>query len=242
MKNLFDLVNNLGAEMQGAASGPGAPQSGAGQAAPAQGGSDLSSLLQGRGGLATGAVAGGLAGLLLGNKKSRKFAGEALKVGGLAVAGGLAFKAFQDWQRNKAAQGQAASPAPQPEQFLPPAAPQQDQLAHHLIGAMIAAAKADGHITPDEEARIEGQLSSLPLDEGARRDVAGMLHQPPTVDQLVSFAETPEKAAEIYTASLLVIDPDGPAEKAYLALLAARLGLEADLVAHMHAQVSDMSA
>ena len=39
----------------------------------------------------------------------------------------------------------------------------------------------------------------------------------------------PEVAVEIYTASVLAIDPDDPAEQAYLAMLASRLRLEPGL-------------
>jgi uncharacterized membrane protein YebE (DUF533 family) len=39
---------------------------------------------------------------------------------------------------------------------------------------------------------------------------------------------------EVYAASLLAIDPDHPAEKAYLQMLAARLGLADDLVREIH--------
>ena len=41
-------------------------------------------------------------------------------------------------------------------------------------------------------------------------------------------------ATEVYAASLLAIDPDHPAEKAYLQMLAARLGLAEDLVQEIH--------
>lgn len=242
MQQVFDLLNNLGGQNMPHGQYPSQAQ-GQGQSVGAKqtSGMDLSSLLQGKGGLATGAVAGGLAGLLLGGKKSRKFAGKVLQVGGLAVAGGLAYKAWQNWQRNKAAGAQPAPAQSAPERFLPPGAEAQDTLAHHLIGAMIAAAKADGHISPEEQTRIESQLASLPMDEAARADVTAMLHNPPTVDKLVQYAATPEKAAEIYTASLLVIDADGAAEKGYLAMLAARLGLESDLVAQLHDQVDQVS-
>jgi uncharacterized membrane protein YebE (DUF533 family) len=37
-------------------------------------------------------------------------------------------------------------------------------------------------------------------------------------------------AAEVYAASLIAINPDTPAEKAYLAMLAARLNLDPGLV------------
>ena len=48
-------------------------------------------------------------------------------------------------------------------------------------------------------------------------------------DAVVAGATSPEVAAEIYAASLLAVDADDPAEQAYLAMLAARLKLDAGL-------------
>ena len=48
----------------------------------------------------------------------------------------------------------------------------------------------------------------------------------------------PEQAAEIYLASRLAIDPDHPAEHAYLDALASRLSLPAELVAHLESQAA----
>lgn len=47
-----------------------------------------------------GAAAGGVMGLLVGSKKGRKFAGKAAAVGGAALIGGIAFKAYKNWQQN----------------------------------------------------------------------------------------------------------------------------------------------
>ena len=56
---------------------------------------------------------------------------------------------------------------------------------------------------------------------------------------MAGAARNPAEAAEIYTASLLAIDVDNAAERGYLSLLAARLKLDAELVAHLHANVED---
>ena len=46
---------------------------------------------------------------------------------------------------------------------------------------------------------------------------------------LVDAVRTPEQGAELYLAARLAIDPDEPAERAYLDALAARLRLPAEL-------------
>ena len=62
-------------------------------------------------GLATGGVAGGLAGILLGGKTSKKLAKGAVKLGGTAALAGLAYKVYNDWQASKTAAPAAEAPA-----------------------------------------------------------------------------------------------------------------------------------
>jgi uncharacterized membrane protein YebE (DUF533 family) len=216
------------------------------------------------GALATGALAGGLAGglagLLLGGKKPRKMAKSALKVGGVALVGGLAYKAYRDWQADKTAGG-ASSPAPTPEPTgtpaqIQPAIPQlpppgtafnpsdtgeQHGLCTTLIRAMIAAAKADGHISPEERTRIAQQIQAAGMDKDHRDFIEQELAKPLDVDAVAASATSPELAAEIYAASLLAIDADGVAEKGYLAMLAARLNLDPGLVRYLHANADTLS-
>ena len=54
--------------------------------------------------MASGALAGGLATILLGSKMGRELGGDAVKLGGMAVIGGLAYKAYSDWQAKQAGQ------------------------------------------------------------------------------------------------------------------------------------------
>src|SRR5690554_627575 len=81
------------------------------------GGQGPGDFLKGAGG---GALAGGLAALLLGTKSGRKLGGTALKLGGIAAVGALAYKAYSDWQASKqpAQPHDAARRSPVP--LLPP--------------------------------------------------------------------------------------------------------------------------
>lgn len=89
--------------------------------------------------LGAGAVGGGLVNLLMGSKKSKKLGKKvgknALKVGGAAALGALAYKVYNDWQ------AQQTSPA-----NSPPYDTQDNSHDMLIIKAMIAAAKADGHV------------------------------------------------------------------------------------------------
>ena len=191
-------------------------------------------------GLAGGTAAGGLAALLLGSKGGRKLATTVLKVGGTAALGGLAYKAWQTWQASKAAQS-TVPPQPQPMKdvtpqaegtpFLPAPKPERDMVSLAVLSAMIAAAKADGHIDANEQKTIFGRLDEMKLDTEAKAFVIDELRKPLDIDAVVKSATSPELAAEIYTASVLAINSDDPAEQAYLAMLASRLKLDPGLKA-----------
>jgi uncharacterized membrane protein YebE (DUF533 family) len=204
-------------------------------------------------GIAGGAVAGGLAGLLTGSKSGRKLGKSAVTYGGLALLGGLAYKAWQDWQSGKQAQPQVPDDRAQAVIEMPPAgspfmpgsgdaakgvaSDEADALSHALLRAMIAATKADGHVDAGEQARIFERIGALDLDAEEKAFVMDELAAPLEIEAVVAGAKSPETAAEIYAASLIAIDPSGAAEKGYLALLASRLKLEPALVEHLHANV-----
>ena len=193
-------------------------------------------------GFGGGALTGGIAGLLLGSKGGRKLAGNALAYGGMAVAGALAYRAYQNYQAGKAATPAASAsvpllPPPADTPFNPASEADQQTLGRHLLRAMISAAKADGHIDATEQANIFSQMDRLNVGAEDKVFVMDELRKPLDVDAVASAARSPEEAAELYTVSLLAIDVDNPSERAYLALLAARLKLDEKLVAHLHATV-----
>lgn len=174
-------------------------------------------------GLAGGLLSGMLGGAL-GSGKSSKL----VKAGTLAAVGGLAYKAWQDYQRAQA--GAAAQPAlpaaAEGTAFLPAGdAAATAKLGLRVLQAMIAAAKADGRIDPAESQRIFERLGSTALDAEEKAFLLEEMGRPLNVDQVVANVSGPEMAAEIYTASRLVVDEASAAESAYLQLLAARLGL-----------------
>jgi uncharacterized membrane protein YebE (DUF533 family) len=188
--------------------------------------------------LLAGALAGGLASILLGSKGGRKLAKGALTYGGIAAIGGLAYKAYRDYQAGQSAQAEKPAgksdvpllPPPADSPFAIANAPQgEEAFALDLVRAMIAAAKADGHIDDQERAKIVGKLSEGGLDPEEEAFLTSELAAPLDIDRIVRSAKNKEEALELYAASLLSITPDHPAERAYLDMLAARLGLEPEL-------------
>ncbi|HUG57253.1 MAG TPA: tellurite resistance TerB family protein [Candidimonas sp.] len=218
-------------------------QSGQGLAQTASskvGDSKLGSNLGGFGG---GAIAGGVLGLLLGNKKFRKMGGKVGAYGGAAALGALALKAYQDWQSKQGAaaeQGQPTpQPAPQPVLGLP--APGIEQHSKVILSAMIAAAKADGHIGPEEKQLMDSEVVKLSNDPSARAWFDAELAKPADPSQVAALATSPELAAEVYLASLLVVDEESFMERAYLDELARNLKLDPSLKAELESRLKSLA-
>ncbi len=204
-----------------------------------------------------GGMAGGAATSMLLSKSGRKLGGKALKLGGIAAVGALAYTAYQKYNKSKteetvavpAAQDHSAvatttapslMAAPLGSAFMPKA---DDDVANEALGltlvrAMIAASRSDGRLDAQESQSIFQKIQSLELDNESQSLLIAEMGQPVDMDTIVNSASSPEIAAEIYTASLLAIDVDTLEEKAYLSMLSARLQLPAELVVELERQVS----
>jgi len=185
------------------------------------------------------AVLGGLGALVFGSSAGRSVVGSAARLGGMALIGGLAYKAYQNYQSGKPMLDIGSPevlPAPAGTGFEPEAASEATALI--FIRAMIAAAAADGKIDAEERAAILGGLRDAGFDPEANEWLAREMASPASVETLVEGAESPELAAQIYTAARIAINPDTAREKDFLAGLAASLGLDAELVANIDAAAS----
>lgn len=189
----------------------------------------LGGLLYGAGG---GALAASALGLLLGNKSARKYGGQALTYGGLAALGVLAYKAYGNWQAN---QGTAPQTEPQTIDRVP--APQVEQHSQAILKALVAAAKADGHVDERERQLIDGELNKLNGDPALRQWLQAELNKPLDPAEVARAASTPEIAAEMYIASLILVDEEHFMERAYLEELAKQLKLDPGLKIELEAQV-----
>lgn len=191
----------------------------AGGAKSGAGAGGLGGLLSGAGG---GLLGGGALGVLLGSKKARKFGGKALTYGGLAALGVLAYKAYGNWQAQQANQ-QAPISEPQTVDRVPAA--QVEQHSQAVLRALVAAAKADGHVDERERALIEGEFTRLDGDREVQQWLHAELDKPLDPAEVARAAQTPEIAAEMYLASVMMVDQENYMERAYLDELARQLGL-----------------
>ncbi len=192
----------------------------------------------------TKAAGVGLAAVLLGTRGGRQLTGTAVKLGGLAAVGGLAYNAYQNWQRSKGIET-ASAQAPGGELLSPPSdspfsaepATEQDR-ARAFLSAMIAAAKADGHIDSDEQKRIFGRMNELVDGAEAKAFLMDEMMAPNDLARLAGLAKSPEMAVEIYTASCIAINLDHADERAWLDNLAIALSLEPALTEEIERTVT----
>ncbi|TKT77524.1 tellurite resistance TerB family protein [Aquamicrobium sp. LC103] len=191
--------------------------------------------------LATGA----LAAILLGTGAGRSVTKSAVKIGGLAAVAGLAYKAYQNYQAGKEPGAQKSAepellPPPEDTSFHPAQAPQGEaEFALVIVRAMIAAARADGHIDDAERSKIADRLGQSGVGSDAEKFLLAELEKPVDLDDLIASAKTEAQKVELYTASRIAIEPETRAERGYLDLLAGRLSLPDALVDHIEATVSD---
>lgn len=187
--------------------------------------------------LGAGAIAGGLGSILLGTQTGRSIAVSAAKLGALALIGGLAYKALQNYQQGRplitGADGRIEE-APRGSGFEASAI--SNDAAQLYIRAMIAAAAADGRIDAREQQKIIGSLKQGGLDAEAEQFLAGELNNPASVNELIAAARSPAEAVQVYTAARIAIDLDTAEEHEFLTALAQGLGLDESLTAHIDAQ------
>jgi len=174
---------------------------------------------------------GGLAGLLVANKSSRKlltkYGTGALLAGGGAVAGTVLWNKYKDKIRG----------AHQDEPQFGQQSSSLDERSERLILALVFAAKSDGHIDATERAAIEQQMREAGVEEQGRALVARAIEQPLDPAHLAQGVKNEEEALEVYFLSCAAIDIDHFMERSYLNALGdalkipqeVREGIEQDI-------------
>lgn len=177
---------------------------------------------------------GGLAGLLVASKSSRKllakYGTSALLVGGGAVAGSVLWNKYQQKLRESAPASAATPAAPSvvPAPSVPPSTG-LDARSERLILALVFAAKSDGHIDDHERANIEEQLRAANIDVQGRVLIDRALAQPLDPQRLAQGISSEQEALEVYYISCAVIDIDHFMERSYLNALGEALRLPAEV-------------
>ena len=192
--------------------------------------------------VATTVAVGGLAAVLLGTGAGRAVTGSVARMGGMALVGGLAYKALQNYQAGKPLLDlQNVAQELQQPQALPPPSTTNEQ-ALRLVRAMVAAASSDGIVDDTERAAIVGNLKAAGIEAEAAQFIESEFANPADPATLAQGITNPEEAAQVYAAARLAIDPDTADEQAFLQALASELQLDPSLVAHIDAAASNVKA
>lgn len=208
----------------------------------------LGGLLGGGSGMG-GAAAGGLLGAILGGGRGRGGGGGLMRVGGMALLGLLAHRAFEQFKASQAQQAGGAGGAtpanvpqtPRPGDFARAEAPDGEGKPFGLsvVKAMVAAARADGQIDAQEHERIFGEAEKLDLTDAEKGEMFRVLKAEADPEGIARLATTDAQRAELYLASAMVIGAQNSSERAYLDALAHHLGLPRALRATLDQQVRE---
>ena len=190
-------------------------------------------------GALSGVGGGLLAGLLFNNKNVSKIGGNVATVGGTAALTVIATKAYQNWQAKKNVATQNTQQQPQQSVLDFDSLPKenQEEQSRAILTAVIAAAKADGYFDERERQIIREHAEKIG-DADTMAWVQQQINKPLDANEIAALATSPELAAEIYLASLLVIDVQNESEKLYLNSLAEKLKLEPQLRLEIEQQLT----
>ncbi|NKF30136.1 MULTISPECIES: tellurite resistance TerB family protein [unclassified Pseudomonas] len=234
--NTSDLLEQL-LRGQASAGQPGGASAGGGL------GGLLGGLLGGGGVSGGGSPAGGLGGLggllggllggggALGGGTQRRSGGT--NYAALASLGMMAFQAYQAWQRSQA----SAAPQQTPQTADLLSGPQVEEHSHAVLRALIAAAKADGRIDESEKHLISSEISKHTDDPNLQQWLDDEVAKPLDPTEVAQAAQNdPAMAAEMYLASVMLVDDQQDAERNYLDELAAALQIDPELQVHLEQQ------
>jgi len=196
----------------------------------------LGGLLGGGGATGGGGGLGGLLGGILGGGRSAGGYAQGRAAGGvnyaaLASLGMMAFQAYQNWQRS-----QTAAPQPAMRTVDQLSGAEAEGHSHAILRALIAAAKADGRIDAQEEQLIYTEIKRHTDDPQLQQWLDEEVNKPLDAAEVAQSARDPAMAAEMYLASVMLVDDQQAAERAYLDELASALQIDPTLQVHLEQQ------
>jgi uncharacterized membrane protein YebE (DUF533 family) len=190
---------------------------GGGSGSKSSGGGGLDDLLGGL--LGGGAPTGGV---------PQNRSGSGTSYAALASLGMMAFQAYQAWQRS-----QASAPQQPPRTVDLLSGPDVEDHSHAVLRALIAAAKADGRIDDAEKQMISAEIGKHTDDPDLQQWLDEEVARPLDATDVSLSATDPAIAAEMYLASVMLVNDQGEAERTWLDELAAALNIDPELQVHL---------
>jgi uncharacterized membrane protein YebE (DUF533 family) len=185
--------------------------------------------------LAAGGLGALIGSILGGGGKSAK---GAIGGGALALLGSIALQALRGASAEKSAPQEIDSAGKLAAGLRAPESPKEEQEVQSILDltvkAMINAAKSDGRIDEDEMQKFVGEMQEDGISQEEREYLLTEVRKPMCTEEIVRAVPNRQVAAQVYAASLLAIEVDTPAEKAYMQKLARDLKLDAPIVSQIH--------
>lgn len=128
----------------------------------------------------------------------------------------------------------ASAPPPAPPAMAPPPEATDPIL---LLRAMVASACADGSLDDAERERIVSRLERAGLTEDERAFMERELDSPRPLHEIVAAVTSRSDAWQVYAVSLLAVEVDTDAERAYLETLRRALELDPQTAADIAGSV-----
>ncbi|MDF3936410.1 DUF533 domain-containing protein [Pseudomonas citronellolis] len=196
----------------------------------------------GGGGASAGGGLGGLGGLggvlgsMLGGgapSSQGRSGGGGVNYAMLASLGMMAFQAYQNWQQQQA----SAAPQQAPTTVDQLSGDDAEAHSHAILIALIAAAKADGRIDDKEKQAIYSEISRHAGEPELQAWLDAEVQKPLDAADVAQAAQGDAgMSAEMYLASVMLVDDQQDAERNYLDELAYQLKLDPELQAHLEQQ------
>lgn len=120
--------------------------------------------------------------------------------------------------------------------------PEVEDHSHAVLRALIAAAKADGRIDDAEKQMISTELGRHTDDPELQQWLDNEVARPLDAANVAEAATDPAIAAEMYLASVMLVDDQQDSERSYLDELAAALQIDPDLQVHLEQQAKGGAA
>jgi uncharacterized membrane protein YebE (DUF533 family) len=111
-----------------------------------------------------------------------------------------------------------------------------------IIRAMMGAAKADGQVDAAESEKIMGQMEAAGATAQEKMLLMQEMANTQDIPTIAAAASTPQEAAQIYLAALLVCDSQCTREQAYLAELAGALKLDESFTRGLQQELLQIAA
>lgn len=176
---------------------------------------------------------GGGAADILGKVIGMAGGGDAAKMGGLAMIGGLAYKAFNAYKA-KQSNVSTAYDAPENEETA-----MKDGLL--IIRAMIGAAAADGKIDREEYSRIFAKAQDGGLTSEEREFMQKEMESPCDARSLALQVDNTRQAAQVYAAAAMTSKIDSQSERAFMDDLQQYMSMDSGLAQQIEQEVAQVA-